>query len=111
MPEKERARLREQYVKELRERKHFLKSVNASRKRQTIDRALESMVDSLENVTDESTDHLTQKLNSETALSEARLEVALENQPPDEALRTSGAESTAPTSKTIGPHLRSDDAI
>jgi len=111
MPEKERARLKEQYSKELRERKQVLNSLDTLRKRQSVDQALESMVDTLENTTMESADHLTSKLDAETALNEARLEIALENQTQDpvETSKISDPRSSTPTAKTIGPRLRSDD--
>lgn len=112
MPEKERARLKEQYIKELRERKQAQDSINTLRKRQGINQALNNMVETLENTTSDSADDIMHNLEAETALNEARLDIALENQESHstETSCNSLDINTPPAiSKTIGPRLRSDD--
>jgi hypothetical protein len=131
MPEKERARLKEQYIKELRRRKEVLQTVKAARNKQAADQALLNMVEALES-TGGTVDEFTERLDAETALTEARLEIALENQPesalgnqPESALGNQPPESeepsivpetskqpSAPVTKTIGSALggtRSDE--
>ncbi len=114
MPEQERARLKEQYIKEFRERRHIRRTLEAARRRKAANQALSDMVDALEDPADP-TDEFTSRLDAETAMNEARLEIALENQIPED-LRQSDPESPAPsqasttdsTAKTIGPRLRTD---
>lgn len=105
MPEKERARLKEQYKKELRRRKQFLQTVKTARNQQAADQALLNMVGALENAGD-TVDEFTARLDAETALNEARLEIALENQLPDieepSVAPESSEQSPAPVTKTIG---------
>ena len=111
MPEKERARLKEQYVKELRERKKIRRTLEAARRRQSTNRALNDMVDTLTS-TSGTIDEFTTRLDAETALNEARLEIALEQEPPVEDTPVPDEDSPVqvaePTAKTIGPLLKSD---
>ncbi len=70
--EEKRQKMKEQYKKELRERKEFLNKVKGLRRTQSINKALESM-----NVEDD-TDQWIEKLNQETAFREAKTEIALD---------------------------------
>lgn len=70
--EEKRRQMKEQFKKELRERKAFQEKAAQLRKQQNITQALESMVQE-----DDSQEWI-DKLNSETAFSEARTEMALE---------------------------------
>lgn len=115
MPEKERERLKKQYIKELRRRKEILQTVKAARNKHAADRALLNMVETLEN-TGGTVDEFTERLDAETALNEARLEIALENQPPESEepsiVPESSKQPPAPVTKTIGSALggtRSDE--
>ena len=106
MPEKERERLKKQYIKELRKRKEFLQTVKAARNKRTADQALLNMVEALEN-TGGTVDEFTERLDAETALNEARLEIALENQQPPESeepsiVPESSKRPSATVTKTIG---------
>lgn len=106
MPEKERERLKQQYIKELRRRKEVLQTVRAARNKRAADQALLNMVDALEN-TGGTVDEFTERLDAETALNEARLEIALENQEPPESeepsiVPESSKQSPATVTKTIG---------
>ena len=111
MPEEERARLKEQYIKELRERKQIRRTIESAKKTQAINNALGAMVDTLASAGD-TADEFTARLDAETALNEARLEVALEDELSKE--KTSAADLDAapqtpdPPSKTIGPRLKAD---
>lgn len=123
MPEKERERLKKQYIKELRRRKEILQTVRTARNKQASDRALLNMVETLEHAGG-TVDEFTDRLDAETALAEARLEIALENQP-EMALENQPPKSeepstvpepsnqpSAPVTKTIGSALggtRSDE--
>ncbi len=115
MPEKERERLKKQYVKELRRRKEILQTVRTARNKQSADQALLNMVEALEN-TGSTVDEFTERLDAETAMNEARLEIALENQPPESeepsTVPESSKQAPAPVTKTIGSALgstRSDE--
>ena len=115
MPEKERARLKEQYVKELRERKRTQRTLESLLAHRSVNKALGNMADMLDDVTDGSMDEFTSRIDAETALNEARLEIALdhqmEDQPSSSPVDTStpmDSESSSPPSKTIGPRLTSD---
>ena len=105
MPEKERERLKKQYIKELRRRKEILQTVRTGRNKRAADQALLSMVEALEN-TGGTVDEFTGRLDAETALNEARLEIALENQPPKSEEPSIAPESSkqppTPVTKTIG---------
>ena len=87
MSEKERQRLKKQYIKEFRERKHIRQTLEATQKRRNIDAALSRMVygteGSKENFDQEAVKHESQDVNDI----------------PD------NVQSPA---KTIGPRLRSD---
>ena len=113
MPEKERARLREQYVKEFRERRKIRRTLESARRRQSTDRALGNMVEIL-NSTRGTTDECTMRLDAETALNEARLEIALEKQDaapeedPGRSDKKPAVPAEEPPVKTIGPQLRAD---
>jgi len=115
MPEKERARLKEQYVKELRERKRAQRILDSSHNSYEVNKAMDNMAHMLDDVTDVSMDELTMRLDAETALNEARLEIALEHQtqgqhdpPPIEKSIPASSEPSSPPAKTIGPRLRTD---
>lgn len=115
MPEKERERLKKQYINELRRRKEVLQTVRATRNKQAADQALLNMVEALEN-TGSTVDEFTGHLDAETALNEARLEIALENQPPESEepsiVPESSKQSPPLVTKTIGSALggtRSDE--
>ena len=116
MPEKERERLKKQYIRELRRRKEFLQTVRSARKEQAADQALLNMVEALED-TGGTVDEFTARLDAETALNEARLEIALENQQPPDSEEPSivpepSKQPPAPATKTIGSALggtRSDE--
>lgn len=71
--EEKRRLMKEQFKKELRERKAFQEKVAQLRKQQNITKALEDM-----NYEDDSQDWI-DKLNSETAFTEAKVEMALES--------------------------------
>jgi len=73
--EEQRRLMKEQYKQDLRMRKEFLDKVNELKKQEPVLKALESM-----QVEDDS-DEWIAKLNQETALTEAKLEMALENAP------------------------------
>ncbi|MCY3628995.1 MAG: hypothetical protein OXI05_08555 [Bacteroidota bacterium] len=111
MPEEERARLKEQYIKELRERKQIRRTIESAKKTQAINNALGAMADTLASAGD-TADEFTARLDAETALNEARLEVALEDELSKE--KTSAADldsapqTSDPPSKTIGPRLKAD---
>jgi len=110
MPEEERARLKKQYVEELRERKKMRQTFEAARKGQAIDRALGDMAETLANAGG-TVDEFTARLNAETALNEARMEIALDHETPLEDPAATDKDSTkqpAPSpAKTIGRQLRS----
>ncbi|MCY4000856.1 MAG: hypothetical protein OXF84_08650 [Bacteroidetes bacterium] len=116
MPEKERARLKEQYVKELRERKRVQQTLGSVHARRSVNQALGNMADMLDDLTDGSIDEITTRMDAETALNEARLEIALEEQhhqeqhssPPIEKSTEPPSEPSRPPSKTFGPRLRTD---
>ncbi len=113
MPEQERARLKEQFIKEFRERKQIRRSLESAHQRQTVNQALADMVNTLEETVDP-VDEYTARLDAETALNEARLEIALESQTPEDPNRPSKVSSVQDeppndsTAKTIGPRLRTD---
>ncbi|MCY4159161.1 MAG: hypothetical protein OXE92_08110 [Bacteroidetes bacterium] len=111
MPEKERARLKEKYIKEFRERKQIQHTLKAASKRQAVNRALGSMVDALEDAANP-LDEFTARLNTETALNEARMDIALEQKAPTEKCAAPVENSTqataSPPAKTIGRQLKSD---
>ncbi len=71
--EEKRRRMKEQYKKELRERKEFLDKVKGLRRMQSINQALDQM-----NPEDDTQDWI-DKLNQETAFNEARTEMAIES--------------------------------
>lgn len=71
--EEQRERMKEEYKRELRARKEFLEKVKDLKRSQTLLNALEGM-----NVEDDS-DEWIAKLNQETALREAKTEIALES--------------------------------
>ena len=70
--EEKRARMKEQFKKELRERKEFAEKVKKLRRLQNINNALDGM-----KMEDDSQDWI-DKLNQETAFNEAKTEMALE---------------------------------
>lgn len=112
MPEKERARLKEQYVKELRERKQIRRTLEAAKQQQTVNHALGRMIDTLES-TQQDPDEFSARLDAETALNEARLDIALSQESPTQEAKpvsdqSSDEPSQVPVSKTIGPKLQSD---
>ncbi len=113
MPEEERARLKEQYIKEFRERKRIRRNLESAKKTKAINHALESMVDTLVS-TENTTDEFTARLDAETALNEARFEIALENQSTQEGTSSSSTDLDAttpppdPPTKTIGPNLKAN---
>ncbi len=111
MPEEERTRLKEKYLKELRERKQFRRRIASVRKTQAIHRALGEMVDTLADTT-ETGDAFTSKLDAETALNEARLEIALESETPEAKVPVPDPKSPpqppSPPVKTIGPRLKAN---
>ncbi|MEM6632882.1 MAG: hypothetical protein AAF694_24640 [Bacteroidota bacterium] len=77
--EEKRQQLKEQYKKELLERKAFLEKAKTLRKMQRINKALSEMESALHDDSDE----WINKLNEESALSEAKMEILME-----EALHT-----------------------
>ena len=111
MPEKERARLKEQYVKELRERKQIQRTLEAAQQQQTVNRALGRMIDTLQHLQDDP-DEFSARLEAETALNEARLDIALNQESSTEPKTVSDPGSDeplrTPSTKTIGPTLQSD---
>lgn len=70
--EEKRQKMKEQFKKELRDRKEFITRVNGLRKMQSINKALANM-----KVEDDS-DTWIEQLNQETAFNEAKTEMALE---------------------------------
>lgn len=111
MPEEERARLKEQYIKELRERKQIRRTIESAKKTQSINNALGAMIDTLVSAGD-TADEFTARLDAETALNEARLEVALNDELPPEKKSGDDSEAAPQTpdlpAKTIGPRLKAD---
>lgn len=111
MPEEERARLKEQYIKELRERKQIRRRIESAKKTQAINDALGAMVDTLASAGG-TADEFTARLDAETALNEARLEVALEDELPPERKSATDLDAAPqppePPAKTIGPVLKAD---
>lgn len=111
MSESDREHLKEQYIKEFRERKKFRQSVESAKKTQTINHALGNMVDILDS-TGGTADEFTARLDAETALNEARLEIALESEPhvkkPAAPNSNSVAGTADPPAKTIGRRLKHD---
>ena len=111
MPEEERARLKEQYIKELRERKQIRRKIESAKKTQAINNALGAMVDTLVSAGD-TADEFTARLDAETALNEARLEVALEDELSKENKPAADLDAAPqppdPPTKTIGPRLKAD---
>ncbi len=111
MPEEERAHLKEKYLKELRERKQIRRRIASVRKTQAIQRALGEMVDTLASTT-ETGDAFTSKLDAETALNEARLEIALESETPQAKTPVPDPKSppqpSSPPAKTIGPRMKAN---
>ena len=71
--EEKRRRMKEEYKKELRARKEFLDKVNGLRRVQSINKALSDM-----NVEDDSQEWI-DKLNQESAFTEAKVEMAMES--------------------------------
>lgn len=71
--EEQRALMKEQYKADLRARKEFLQKVDELKRQQPVLKALESM-----NVEDD-TDEWIQKLNEKSAISEAKMEMALDS--------------------------------
>ena len=70
--EEKRKLLKEQYKKELRERKEFVSKVKNLRQMQRINKALAEMT------AEDDTDEWIRKLNEETAFTEAKMEIALD---------------------------------
>ncbi len=69
--EEKRQKMKEQFKKELRERKEFLNKVKGLRRTQSINKALEGMR------MEDDTDQWIEKLNQDTAFIEAKTEIAL----------------------------------
>lgn len=111
MPEEERARLKEKYLKELRERKKIRRRIASARKTQAVHRALGEMVDTLAGTT-ETEDAFISKLDAETALNEARLEIVLESEIPEAETPVSDPKSSPqppdPPEKTIGRLMKAN---
>ncbi len=111
MPEEKRARLKEQYIKELRERKKIRHTIESAKRTQAVNNALGAMVDTLASAGD-TADEFTARLDAETALNEARLEVALEDELTTEKKSITDSDSapqpSGPPIKTIGPRLKAD---
>ena len=72
--EEKRQQLKEQYKKELLERKAFLEKAKTLRKMQRINKAISEMESALHDDSDE----WINKLNEESALSEAKMEILME---------------------------------
>ncbi|MEM8900531.1 MAG: hypothetical protein AAGC85_20620 [Bacteroidota bacterium] len=72
--EEKRRQLKEQYKKDLKLRKEFLEKAKKLRNMSNVNKALTEMTDGL---TDDSDDWIS-KINQETALTEAKLEMALD---------------------------------
>lgn len=77
--EEQRAKMKEQFKKDLQQRQEFLKKVQGLRSQQNILKALEGM-----NVEDD-TDEWIRKLDEQTAFREAKMEIALSGLPVDPA--------------------------
>ena len=103
-------------MKELRERKRVQQTLGSVHARRSVNQALGNMADMLDDLTDGSIDEITTRMDAETALNEARLEIALEEQhhqeqhssPPIEKSTEPPSEPSKPPSKTFGPRLGTD---
>jgi hypothetical protein len=81
--EQQRERMKEEYKRELKARKEFLGKVDTLKKQQTLLNAMEGMQ------YEDDSDEWINKLNSETALNEAKAEIAMESTGVDIPVRRS----------------------
>jgi hypothetical protein len=107
--EEKRARLREQFKRELQKDKQLREELARARQMQTLRRQVESIEERMFTSADDAADMLT-KLNEQTAWNEARLDLALEHSTTPKQV----SEGSMPTSRTpsdpitdaLPPHLQ-----
>ena len=98
--EEKRAKLKEAYKKDLQERKSFLEKVNAQKHLNQISSTLEDMTKRL---IGDDTDEWIQKLNQESALADAKMDMVLGNHQSPEELESPALQVSDTTSeKTLG---------